>query len=962
MLLAMAVDENRLAPVGRDVWLGATAADADPRHLLSGIARAFGLEPGNDEVELVTAIHDVVWAEAPNDVALIIDDAHFLESLSSRDALQRLLDGMPANGHMVISGRSMPSLSIARLRAHGQVLTIGEGELELDDDELGELLRRGFENADPPRASVHELTRHAATADLQLAAGVDVSRDFLWEEVLSAIDEDRLRQLTRCAVLDELDDELVDAMSDGAFTAAELVRGVPLIETHDDGERRLHSLLREALLTRLSPGEHRKALAVAGDIERARERYEQAVHLSVAAGDEIAVRDAAREFVIQPNLRQQMEAVHSIRRVMHDIEPESAITLALDASARYGDQGHPAVAVFERCAAAARLVDDHTLEALALHRVLQSCWIDKVDAPLDTLGRLGELAEVDSFARGALAHANSTLLQYQGRATEAMAVLDDYRYLGRGTEMVMRSERLCDLGRPEMVGSGLTPDDLASLPAGAEIFVSFAMWLRGDAMPEFAEAFVADMVPTVLRRGMAHVSVSLLGVATSIALAAGELATARRRLAQARDLAATGVPELVERHLVVAQASVAAVDLGDAAAADILAPIEVDARWPTRPYLLAIPLFYLVRPDTRAMFDRCELGWSLTAAVSAGQVLAGIREGGDARTVAADAARLPWSHVELMRVHLLPHHLAEVACAAVIGGSDAAAVMLDQVPDRATQLRRVQRESAPWVAAHAKRLVAAAPAIPSHRIATRVLGPIELERDGEMVVSSDWLRRGRVRELWAFLLERRRATRFDVVAAMWPEHGDDNKAMSNLRAALSLLQRVLEPEREPDTDPFFLRVEAEHLSVDEQLRTDADEFDELVAAARAHDDAGLPGQALITYRRALALYRGDYLDGLDAAWAVLTRVRLRSLAVAAACRIAELVAAKGDPEDSARLARRAQQIDPDSERAGRLLALALDAAGDRVAARRAAVHLRERLDQLELRPSRETQRLFTRLQ
>ena len=73
--------------------------------------------------------------------------------------------------------------------------------------------------------------------------------------------------------------------------------------------------------------------------------------------------------------------------------------------------------------------------------------------------------------------------------------------------------------------------------------------------------------------------------------------------------------------------------------------------------LLALSLIYLVRPESRPTLDRASFGPSLTTAVQAGQALVELRESG---SVSA-ANRLPWNRENVLRVHLLPPHLTELA-------------------------------------------------------------------------------------------------------------------------------------------------------------------------------------------------------------------------------------------------------------------------------------------------------------
>lgn len=171
-------------------------------------------------------------------------------------------------------------------------------------------------------------------------------------------------------------------------------------------------------------------------------------------------------------------------------------------------------------------------------------------------------------------------------------------------------------------------------------------------------------------------------------------------------------------------------------------------------------------------------------------------------------------------------------------------------------------------------------------------------------------------------------TRDDLIEAVWGGYDDDDKASANLRATLTQLQRLLEPDRARDVGPYHLRGDGQLLSL-HGVTTDVDEFERHHREARQADTAGTPRTALASYLAAMDLYRGDLLTGHDTAWVVLDRVRLRSLASGASCRIAELLAARGEVEDAAEWARRALHHDPLSDRAAAAFVKALVANDDR---------------------------------
>ena len=953
--LTLAIRNNQLDPVGVDVWVEAHPSDNDPVHLLATIALALGIGTIFEEADGARRIHDAVWSHAPLDVAIVIDEAQEIASAESVAVLAALIRELPGNGHVVLVGRSEPAVPLARLRVHRQLLELTLDDLELDDAELDALRRqRGAAPAD------HDLPRHAATADLQLAVGSQASIEFLWQEVLAGLDPDRLASLRWVALVDDLDDHLARGLSDGRFDVDGLLAGLPLVTRRDDGSRRMHSLLRDALTSGLDSSEQRKGLERAAELEVERECFAEAVRLYHAAGHDVAARDVARQFVMAPSLRQTISDITSIRRIVAEIAPDTALMKALEASLHYGGRPQQMVPLIRSTVEAANAEGDDQLEALALFRLIQASYSGTGSIGAHHYARVEELGAVGGFAAGAAAHIRSGIAQFSGDVDGALGALDDYHHFGPLAASLLRAERLCDLGHPEQAALGLSPDDLANLPEGAEIFTAFAMWLRGDADPELAQAIVTSMTPSVIRRGITHPTLSILGVGTIIALAAGDNESARRRARQVRELCDLGVGDISSLFADVAAAAVAAVDDGDDAAAELLDPTVtgIEFTWPMRAHLLALPLLYVAQPRSRPVLDGASFGPALSTAVAAGRALVELRDTGSA----AGAVRLPWTRSNVLRAHILPPHLAELACAAADAGDDDAASLLMTIPNLSANLGRIERVSSTPARRHANVVLGGIPRQPLTSLRAELLGALQLIRDDHAISVDDWQRRPLVRELCALMLERRRLSRFDVLELLWPGHDDETKANGSLRTTLSLLQRVLEPDRPRGTDPFYLRAEGDLLVLDESLGTDVDRFEALMRAATSDDEAGSPASALQIYQEALGLYSGDYVEGVDASWLVLTRLRLRALAGTGLCRVAELVTARGEPEEAARWAQRARLIDPLDQRAGRLFVAALDATGKRSSALEAADELRSTLTSHGVGLERSTARLLGRLQ
>jgi LuxR family transcriptional regulator, maltose regulon positive regulatory protein len=958
--LALALENNSLDPIGRDVWMSAIAADGDPVHLMNGLAAALDVVVTGDG-EPLERIVDALWSTAPDDIAIIIDDVHHVIGTPSAAALQSLLEAMPTNAHLVLGSRRRLDLPLARLRAHGELLEITEADLALDDDEVARLITLSGDRSDldQPVGDPTQLPRHVATADLQLAAGITSSADFLWEEILSSLEPDRLLHLRRAAVLEELDDELILAITDGAFDATALVAGLPLVDRIGDSGLRMHAILREALIARLQPGEHRKTLAVAADAERARRRFPAALSLYHLAGDDIAAMDTARDYVLTPIVFQSVEGTISTRQIVDKIDSSSPVALTLEAITRFGGLEHELIPLFEAAAAAACNRNDIELEVAALNRIMQALLLDNQFSFEHLIERAGELSALSETARSVHAHFRSIEYQLAGDAERSLRELDHISDLDPAREYVTRASRLCDLGRPEHVAIGFGTGEIAQLPPGAELFVGLALWLRGDAEPELANTLATVMIEQVLRRGFTHPTVSALAITSFMALAAGETALAERRVRHAAELSWSGVGASITDLVRVARAAVAAVRDGDESSMLILgeAPVDDAQVWPSRGQLMSVPLVYINDPGARKMLQRCSLGPSLTTAVQAGAAVVALRERNDPQP----ASELPWSQPILLRVHVLPPHLVELACAAISHGNETARDILETIPGVTELLRRVAQISAPAAADVAQRMLGTIIRVEPFRLHAALLGPIGLYRDGTPVEHAAFVKRPKVRELFALLLERGTLDRSELCEMLWPDHDDEDKALANLRTALSTLNDVLEPDRARGEAAFHVKIVGDSVAIDPRVTTDVSEFEELFAAAQADDNAGLPARALDTYRRCVDTYRGNYLHGVEASWIVLSRLRLRTLAVSAMCRLAELTAAKGEPEEASRWAAQARRIDPLNERAGRTFIAALDAVGDRSAARTAVEELVATLRAAGLDLTPPTQRLIARI-
>jgi len=305
-------------------WLGLDGDDSDPARFwryavsaldraLPGLAGRVGPLTAGSVGGLVTALINELTADpGPDEVLLILDDYHLVDSGPVQESVALLLENLPPGLQVVISGRADPALPLARLRARGQLAELRAADLRFTDEEAAALLR---ETAGPglPTAAVAALTSRTEgwAAGLQLAglslrghadpAGFATAfggshrfvLDYLADEVLDRQPTPMRAFLLETSVLERLSGDLCDAVT-GRDDSQEMLTGieraglflVPLDETR--GWWRYHHLFSDLLRARLQAerpdrvqGLHRAAAAWYEGHDLA----DDAVRHALAAGD-----------------------------------------------------------------------------------------------------------------------------------------------------------------------------------------------------------------------------------------------------------------------------------------------------------------------------------------------------------------------------------------------------------------------------------------------------------------------------------------------------------------------------------------------------------------------------------------------------------------------------------------------------------------------------------------------------
>ena len=226
-----------------------------------------------------------------------------------------------------------------------------------------------------------------------------------------------------------------------------------------------------------------------------------------------------------------------------------------------------------------------------------------------------------------------------------------------------------------------------------------------------------------------------------------------------------------------------------------------------------------------------------------------------------------------------------------------------------------------------------------------LLGPFELAG-----CKKKQPRRQATKELIAYLAtQRRAASRDELLEALWP--GDDpRRSAARFYQAVSEARKLLGDAFRRDRDTYALDRD--------RLRIDLDELDRLRSGA----EAATGDERLTLLERALALFHGEPLAGIDALWADTEQRRLTALRADLLERAGGLRLDSGDASCALEYAERAVALDASNERPAQLAMEAEAALGRREAVVERYERLQRELDErFGLRPSSETKRLYRRL-
>jgi LuxR family transcriptional regulator, maltose regulon positive regulatory protein len=935
--LTQMMAEHRLAPLGIDCWLGCEAGDHSPLNLASGIALALGSDPDTLSEGLVDSLVEAFAARAPAEVCLVLDDVHLVgDSALNSDGvslLDDLVERLPANAHMVLAGRAVPPIRLSRLTAAGECLVIGEEQLRLTDEQVVDLARASG-------AAAQDFSRLAGWAALiALALGQGRPIDFVDEEILRGLDEHEKRLLLGLVAAGEADPAMLIAVT-GVNDESSLER-IPLVDRR--GDRFVaHDLWTDIL----------------GDTPEVAEMRLHCVRHLMEEGQfedavELCLRSSTHNTAEWATLVDEalVAALGIVRTPSGATLREWSDRLPPDASQRAPGlllrglvvrldkpSDHECRSLLERSAALFREAGELRGEAAALSALTYPLHVHRDSSGLSaTYTRLVELADAGvgeaehqrQLALGVLATATGQLDRVE---SHVRPLLDGTTgTAARGVALWLHFNALNGQGEVATEAADELARSGVRLPGFAVASLS-AKWRAGELRSILSEP---PPEPNGLRDRFLH-AVWM----TFVAATTGDTTKADYYLSRVRAGSGEASKLMGDGSDVIPEVAVAAergeIERAASLLSDMIASHPVDGA--SQPYyVMSIGLIYPLIPEARGHFDGLQLGSLFHRDLRLNQVLVSLIEHDDSGSL--QSIELP-DQAEQMLPALGLRRTGELLAAAwAVDHPRAPELVADLVEMLGETSRSTFRDAAEstneLIASGARSIEASIPIQPAQSLELRLLGSTELYIDGEFVDNPEW-RRHHVRSLLAFLVLNRRATREQIVAALWPDAGPD-AGRRNLRSTLNRLNSVLEPSRGPRAAPFYIRSTGPRVQLvtADSFTLDIEDFGRHTDSAQHFEDAGTPSLAIDPYLAAVEIYRGDLLPESYDDWILVARDRLRARYVANAVRCSDLLVVSGRPHEATAVISSVVETEPWSEPAHRALVAAHLAAGDAAAARRA---------------------------
>jgi ATP/maltotriose-dependent transcriptional regulator MalT/DNA-binding SARP family transcriptional activator len=951
---------------------------------------------------------------------LVLDDYHHLGAETAVHAVvDRLLAYLPDVMHVIIISRDVPPLSLARLRSQASLAIIDRSELLFTDDETQQLFREVFDLELTPAQLIEYRERtHGWITALQLVRQVaqrqalerggsgssapdltEILRqserdifDYFAEEVFADEPEEIQRLLLKISLLDRLDIEtcgrLYPSQSCSSVLPTLVRRNVFITVASDERgeEYRLHPLFQGFLRRRLRSEIGQAGVAAEhsriADYFLDRQAWEQAVaHLLAAEDFERAARvisDNGGAWIASGALSSLVSFVEMLPSSVIEKYPRA---LAHSAEvARLRGKYDDAQILFRRAVTHLREQNDREGEAEALHSLATiarrrgDCgtaftYLDRATELTDEhsvvrikcgntrglcLMATGDLAAAEREFRAALQFAEEQGNEHYMRLIAHNLGLPP-AYHGDFGEALRWSRRMLRQADnlPPMPQEGIGYLNIARFNSyrgeleeceqhldraleicqlfnlvalRGEIFETYGNLYRERNEMERAAEFYERAARAYDEAGIDLTRVELLEEQAVLLWQTGNTAAARAQLdrlvgarKEAGDEFRYHTAQLARARVLYAQGDY------EAAAGDLE---------PGRAFFHAHGFYYFETQACLAL-AYCELALNHES-----QMLEHLRRALDL------VARYDYEYFLQRELVRNPRLLAHRDAAELFPAD-----VREQVAGAVAPPTQVAQSS-----------VAAQPVAskPVTDLTINVLGPVEILRDPTRPLAADAWTTKRARDILCYIATRRhrRASKGTIIDTFWGE-ADFEAVEKNFHPTVSHIRKALNSNQSLKQN-FLLYRDGDYLLNGEfSYRIDTEEFDRLVTEAEAARRAREFDRCIEAYERAVALYRGDFMQGCYDDWVEEQRSYYREQHLRMLESLAAVAQKMQEWQRSLSLAQQILHVDPYREDIYCMIMRAHAALGNRGAVKEQFENLSRLLrKELGVEPAADTQKVY----
>ncbi len=248
-------------------------------------------------------------------------------------------------------------------------------------------------------------------------------------------------------------------------------------------------------------------------------------------------------------------------------------------------------------------------------------------------------------------------------------------------------------------------------------------------------------------------------------------------------------------------------------------------------------------------------------------------------------------------------------------------------------------------------------------LTVNMLGPVEIQRDPTRALAADAWPTRRARDILCFIISRRhrRASKDTIIDTFWGET-DFDVVEKNFHPTISHIRKALN-SNQPLKQNFVLYRDGDYqLNTEFSYRIDIEEFDRLVSEGESARRARKFEECVKAYEGALALYRGEFMQGSYEPWVEDQRTYYREQYLRLLEALAGVAQTSEDWPKAMQLAQRIIREDQFREDIHCMVMRAHAAMGNRGAAREHFEGLKRLLqNELGVEPSLETRKIYQQL-